>query len=315
MTKNVDAEKIDAEKIDAEKIVARKIVVGVDGSDPSIAALRWAAYEARRRNAAVLVVSCYSAPVYGSPEGAIYPRHEDLEMYKAGADAVISRAIEEVAEISPEVVVDGMSAMSPAAIEIAECAQAADEIVVGATGYTGFMDGMLGSVALSVVHRSHVPVIVVPAKPAVEIGSTMHKIVVGLDGSPGSLHALEWAYAQAALTGAELTAVHGWIYPYAGSRTSVSEPRTDMQLDAMEELKTSLDSLEPRLSGGPVHVHAKLVEQSPAEALLAEAGDADLLVVGSRGRGALRSALLGSVSRTVVHHATCPVAIIRQPES
>lgn len=309
MTKNVDAK-----EIVANKIVANKIVVGVDGSDPSIAAVGWAAYEARRRNAAVLVVSCYSVPVYGGPEGATYPRHEDLEMYKAGADAVISRAIEEVAEISPEVVVDGISAMSPAAIEIAECAQAGDEIVVGATGYTGFMDGMLGSVALSVVHRSHVPVIVVPAKPAVEIGSTMHKIVVGVDGSAGSLQALEWAYGQAVLTGAELTAVHGWIYPYTGSRTSVSEPRTDMQLDAMEELKTSLESLEPRLSGGSVHVHAKLVELSPAEALLAEAGDADLLVVGSRGRGALRSALLGSVSRTVVHHATCPVAIIRQPD-
>jgi nucleotide-binding universal stress UspA family protein len=204
--------------------------------------------------------------------------------------------------------------MSSAAVAISESARTGDEIVVGATGHNGFIDGLLGSVALGVVHRAHVPVIVVPPKPIVETGPTMHKIVVGLDGSPGSLQALEWAYGEALLSGAELTAVHGWIYPYAGPRTSVSEPRTQMQLDAMEELKTSLESLGARLTSGSIHMHPKLVEQSPAEALLDEGRDADLIVVGSRGHGALRSALLGSVSRTVVQHAMCPVAVIRQAE-
>jgi nucleotide-binding universal stress UspA family protein len=143
----------------------------------------------------------------------------------------------------------------------------------------------------------------------------MKKIVVGVDGSAPSLHALEWAYNEALVSGAELTAVHGWIYPYSGARTSVSEPRTQMQLDAMEELKTSLESLGPRLTGGSLHIHARLVEQSPAEALLEESQDADLLVLGSRGRGAIRSSLLGSVSRTVAQHALCPVAVIRQLET
>jgi nucleotide-binding universal stress UspA family protein len=294
--------------------MTNRIVVGVDGSDPSIEALRWAAYEARRRNADVLAVSCYSVPVYGSPEGAVYPTHEDIDMFKEGAAAVVGRATELVAEIDPKLVVDAVTTMSSAAVAISESARTGDEIVVGATGHNGFVDGLLGSVALGVVHRAHVPVIVVPAKPVVEIGPTMHKIVVGLDGSPGSLQALEWAYGEALLSGAELTAVHGWIYPYAGPRTSVSEPRTQMQLDAMEELKSSLESLGARLSSGSIHMHPKLVEQSPAEALLDEGSDADLIVVGSRGHGALRSALLGSVSRTVVQHAICPVAVIRQAE-
>ena len=174
--------------------------------------------------------------------------------------------------------------MAPATIAISDAARPGDEIVVGATGHTGVIDGLLGSVAMSVVHRSHVPVIIVPAKPVAVIGSTMKKIVVGVDGSPGSLQALEWAYNEALVSGAELTAVHGWIYPYSGAHTSVSEPRTQMQLDAMEELKASLESLGPRLNGGSLHVHARLVEQSPAEALLAESKDADLVVVGSRGR-------------------------------
>ena len=276
-------------------------------------ALQWAAYEARRRNAEVLAVSCYSVPVYGSPEGAVYPTPDDIDMFKESAAAIVGRAIETVAEIDPKIVAEGMSAMSPAAIAIAEAARLGDEIVVGATGHGGLIDGLLGSVAMSVVHRSHVPVIVVPAKPAVELGASMKKIVVGVDGSAASLHALEWTYNEALVSGAELTAVHGWVYPYSGPRTSVSEPRTQMQLDAMEELKASLESLGPRLAGGSLHVHARLIEQSPADALLEESADADLVVVGSRGRGVLRS-LLGSVSRTVVQHATCPVAVIRHSE-
>jgi nucleotide-binding universal stress UspA family protein len=302
-------------RIIGTKGVASKIIVGVDGSDPSTAALRWAAYEAGRRGADVLVVSCYRIPMYGIAEGAAYRSNEDIEMYKQGAQAVVAQASALLADLNPQLVVKALTTMTPAAVAIAEAARAGDEIVIGATGHTGFMDGALGSVAVSVVHRSHVPVIVVPAKPVADARPTMHKIVVGLDGSPGSLAALEWAYGQAMVSGAELTAVHGWIYPYPGARTSVSEPRTQMQLDAMEELKSSLESLGPRLAGGTIHVHPKLIEQSPAESLLGEAKDADLLVVGSRGRGALRSSLLGSVSRTVAQHAPCPVVIVRAPEA
>ncbi|HEY7627197.1 MAG TPA: universal stress protein [Ilumatobacteraceae bacterium] len=293
--------------------MTNRIIVGVDGSGPSIQALRWAAYEARRRNAEILAISCYSIPVYGSPEGAVYPTPEDVDMFKESAVAVVTQATNIATEIDPKLNVEAFTAMAPAAVAIADAARPGDEIVVGATGHTGLVDGMLGSVSLAVVHRAHVPVIVVPASPAVEVGESMKKIVVGVDGSPSSLRALEWAYNEALVAEGELTAVHGWIYPYDGPRTSVSEPRTQMQLDAMEEIKASLDSLGTRLTGGPVHVHARLLEQSPAEALLHESKDADLIVVGSRGRGAFRAALLGSVSRTVVQHAPCPVAVIRQP--
>ncbi len=295
--------------------MTNRIIVGVDGSAPSIVALRWAAFEAGRRKAEIIAVSCYSVPVYGSPEGAVYPTPDDIDMFRESAAAIVGRAVDIVGEIDPTIVVNGVTAMAAAAIAISDSARQGDEIVVGATGHTGVIDGLLGSVAMSVVHRSHVPVIIVPAKPVAEIGSTMAKIVVGVDGSPSSLQALEWAYNEALVSGAELTAVHGWIYPYSGELTSVSGPRTQMQLDAMEELKAGLESLGPRLNGGALHVHARLIEQTPAEALLEEAADADLVVVGSRGRGAVRSTLLGSVSRTVAHHATCPVAVIRQAES
>jgi nucleotide-binding universal stress UspA family protein len=293
--------------------MAKRIIVGVDGSAPSLQALRWAAWEAHRRNAEVVVVTCYSVPVYGSPEGAVYPTPEDLEMFSGGADEVIAHAAQIVSEIDPKLGFDGVKAMSPAATAISDAARAGDEIAVGATGHTGILDGLLGSVALSVVHRSRGPVIIVPATTAMEIGPTMRKLVVGVDGSAESLQALEWAYNEALVSDGELTAVHGWIYPYERPRKSNDEPRTEMQLDAMEELKSSLESLGIRLTRGPVQVHARLIEQSPAEALLEEAADADLVVVGSRGRGAIRATLLGSVSRTVAQHAPCPVAVIRQP--
>ena len=291
----------------AARPTTSRIVVGVDGSEPSNTALRWAAHEARRRGADILVVSCYSVPMYGGAMGVVYPAHEDLEVFKAGAAAVVGRATDLVAEIDPQLAVDSLVEMSSAAASITEAAHDGDEIVVGATGHGGFVEGLLGSVAMSVVHRSHVPVIVVPAQPVAEIGPEMSKIVVGLDGSAESARALDWAYGEAVLSGAELTAVHGWIYPYA----SQYEPRTQMELDAMTELKASLESLGSRLTEGVVHIHTRLVEKSPAEALLDESADADLIVVGSRGRGALRASLLGSVSRTVVQHANCPVAVIR----
>lgn len=297
------------------RLIASRIIVGVDGSDASIEAVRWATYEAGRRDVPMLIVSCYSVPIYGIQEAGTHQTCEDVAMYQHGAATIVHRATELVSEIDPDVVVDVMTTLSAAAVAISEAARAGDEIVVGATGHSGFVDGVLGSVATSVVQRSHVPVIVVPAKPVAEAGVTMRKIVIGLDGSAASIAALDWAYEQALLTGAELTAVHGWIYPYPHLRTVISSARSQMQLDAMEELKTSLQSLGVLLSSGPVHVHPRLVEKSAVDALLDEADDADLLVIGSGGRGALRSSLLGSVSHSVAQHANCPVVIIREPDA
>ena len=294
--------------------ITSRIIVGVDGSDAAIEALRWAAYEAGRRDVPILIVSCYSVPVYGMQEADTYQTCEDVATFERGAATIARRATELVAEIDPFVVVEVMTALSAAAVVISGAARAGDEIVVGSTGHSGFMDGALGSVATSVVQRSHVPVIVVPAKPVAEAGVTMRKVVIGLDGSAASIAALDWAYEQALLTGAELTAVHGWIYPYPGLRTVISSARSQMQLDAMEALKTSLESLGVLLGGGPVHVHARLVEKSAVDALLDEANDADLVVIGSGGRGALRSSLLGSVSHSVAQHANCPVVIIREQD-
>ena len=257
-------------------------------------------FEARRRNATLLIVSCYEMPVYGSPEGAVYPMTVDVETVKTAAEMVVGRATKLVVAIDPELMVEGTAMMGSAAAGIAEAAHDGDEIVVGARGHAGFLEGVLGSVATAVVHRSDVPVIVVPANPFVELRPSMRKVVVGLDGSARAMHALEWAYEEAELAGAELTTVYAWHAAHSDS-------------DPTAHLEASLESLGSRLTEGSVTIHRKVVERSAKKALLEEANDADLVAVGSHGHGALRSALLGSVSQHVAQHARCPVAIIRPP--
>lgn len=144
----------------------------------------------------------------------------------------------------------------------------------------------------------------------------MARIVVGVDGSKGSLAALRWAVEEAQLRGAELHAIQAWTYPYF-----VSPPHVPMaMMPAREELEKgeravldeSLQAAVPAES--KVTVRAEVIE-GPAAAALVEAGkDADLLVVGRRGHGGFVGLLLGSVSQQVVHHATCPVVIVPPPE-
>jgi nucleotide-binding universal stress UspA family protein len=146
-------------------------------------------------------------------------------------------------------------------------------------------------------------------------------IVVGVDGSPASHAAARWALAEARLRDARLVAVHAWTYiPLAavGDPGMIPMPAGDLpgQLEleekaAAEELDRALVEAFP--DGLPAELEKRLVEGDAAEALITEARDAELVVVGSRGRGGFKSALLGSVSGHVVQHAGCPVVVIKAP--
>jgi nucleotide-binding universal stress UspA family protein len=147
----------------------------------------------------------------------------------------------------------------------------------------------------------------------------MAKIVVGVDGSPGSARALEWAVAEAGLRKAELHIVHAWMVPLIdaipdawviGSPTieptdeEVYEHLAAASRNVLDEALGQAEALEPGLE-----IVGELVEMRAAPALIAAAEDAELLVVGSRGRGGFTGLLLGSVSAQSVHHAPCPVVV------
>ena len=147
----------------------------------------------------------------------------------------------------------------------------------------------------------------------------MKKIVVGVDGSEPSRQAMDWAWDEALLAGAELDLVHAWIYPYGvGHRVTVTEPVELVRLDAARLLDDEAQALTSRKGAGsgagPMPaIHAVMREGSPSDELLSESKDADLLVVGSRGRGGFLSLMLGSVAHQVSSHAQCPVVVVRSP--
>ncbi len=139
------------------------------------------------------------------------------------------------------------------------------------------------------------------------------RIVVGVDGSAASRAAFRWAVRQAELTGATVQAMTAWQYPvasggYAWAPVSVLDS-TDLQEAAEKTLADEVSEVVG--SRTDITVRPEAVEGNPAQVLLEAAADADLLVVGSRGHGGFASALLGSVSQHCVHHANCPVVIIR----
>lgn len=143
----------------------------------------------------------------------------------------------------------------------------------------------------------------------------METIVVGVDGSDCAHAALQHAAAEAALRAAHLRVVCAWELPaavYAGAFAPTVDQATidSFREHADEIVRDAID--EARRQAPSVEVDGEAVEGHPAEVLLREARDAALIVVGNRGRGGFTSLLLGSVSQHVVHHAPCPVLIVRK---
>jgi nucleotide-binding universal stress UspA family protein len=135
------------------------------------------------------------------------------------------------------------------------------------------------------------------------------RIVVGVDGSPASQGALEWAVGQGALTGAVVEAVTAWHFPATyGGYPIVAQ--TDWQSNA----QTIQDiAVKEALGHEATSLVRRVAQGHPVSVLLDAAAGADLLVVGSRGHGGFTGMLLGSVSEHVVAHAPCAVVVVKSP--
>ncbi len=143
------------------------------------------------------------------------------------------------------------------------------------------------------------------------------RIVVGVDGSPSSKAALAWAVEQAELTGASVEAVIAWHYPIMVGGMPFAPIGVVESADFGDfAAKVLSDAIGATVDpDGPVKVSSVVREGNAAQVLLDAAKGAELLVVGSRGHGGFTEALLGSVSQACVHHARCPVVIIRAAAS
>jgi nucleotide-binding universal stress UspA family protein len=138
-------------------------------------------------------------------------------------------------------------------------------------------------------------------------------VVVGVDGSEESIAALSWAARYATAVGATLRAVAAWHFPAAAGTAPVGFAPEPVRAEAEEHVRDSIAAAIAKVLQGPAaeKVETKIAYGHPAQVLLDESSDADLLVVGHRGRGAFTGMLVGSVSTHCVTHATCPVVVVR----
>lgn len=143
----------------------------------------------------------------------------------------------------------------------------------------------------------------------------MERIVVGVDGSPGSLAALRWAVAEAELRGAGVEAIHAFHVPYAGGTAVMPlllDPR-EFREAAEAELAKAVAEVDVSDVSVPV---AQFAVEGPSSTVLVEAGrGSTMIVVGARGHGGLTGMLIGSVSRQVTEHATVPVVVVPKEEA
>jgi len=144
----------------------------------------------------------------------------------------------------------------------------------------------------------------------------MSGIVVGVDGSPAAQHALVWAHAEAKQRGTDLDVVMAWTYPYQWAEGFNPEWAADNDYFAKSAAAETDGAIDAMLAGEPrpAWIHTHVVEGAAPVVLLRFARDAELLVVGTRGRGGFRDLLLGSVSTACVHHTPCAITVVPTPD-
>ncbi|WP_350275831.1 universal stress protein [Kribbella sp. HUAS MG21] len=284
------------------------IVVGYDGSTGSRHALAWATAEAVRTMAPLRLVEALELVISTRPAaGHVVPLEAVRTVRTRGLEAVA----ESVRLHHPHLTVETGLVGGAAPKVLIEAAQDARLLVLGSRGLGGWSGLLVGSVAVQVTTHAPCPVIVIPH----ELRQHDHHgpaVVVGVDGSKASAKAIDFAFEQADSLHARVIALHAWTSPYLTYADSTSMLAFDEEQVRNEARLLVAESVAGAAADHPdVQWTTELVTGSPAQALVRRAEFADLLVVGSRGRGGFTGLLLGSVSQSALHHAPSPIAIVR----
>jgi len=274
-----------------------RIIVGIDGSENSQLALRWAVTRAETTGDEVVAVLAWSFFDQGQlpPGASMKPEFTDDDAQQVLAKAVDAAGVTE--KVRRHTIHD------PAPEGITDYARPDDLIVVGARGLGGFKGLLLGSVSQRILELAPCPVAVIRLDThEVRDG----EIVVGIDGSDVSMRALHWAADEASRTGAPIRIVHAWQWPMF-AEIAVPEVYEALAKNAADLLAEA--AADPSLAGTTVEVEA--VNGGAAQSLLAHDDYARMFVVADRGRGPLKRLVLGSTSRQLAQHATAPVVVVR----
>ncbi|GAB1516693.1 universal stress protein [Actinophytocola sp. KF-1] len=285
------------------------VVVGVDGSESARRAVRWAAHEAARRGAPLrLVHVCHLAPVRHPRQVAPPP-----EYWNAVLDQGrhwLTEAVDVARQSEPGLTVTTDMRDGIAADLLIRESRTARLVVLGSRGLGGFGAMLLGSVSVAVAAHGHCPVAVVrTADDRPETGS----VLVGVDGSERSDAAVAFAFETAAARGVPVVAVHTWLDVDVSGAWAAVPDTIDWEYLQKQAEQALTDAMRPWRAKFPsVEVREVVERERPAPALLRHGAEASLIVVGSRGRGAVIGLGLGSVSQTLLHHAQCPVVVARK---
>ncbi|WP_208818366.1 universal stress protein [Streptomyces marokkonensis] len=271
------------------------VIVGVDGSPSSLAAVDVAAHEARLRGARLRIVHAFSRPA-------------DLDPMVHG---VLAQAEQRARDRTPGLEIARTVASGETLTVLRSESGHAVLTVVGERGRTGFGGLLLGSTVVQLAAHGHGPLMVVRGRE-----DPRGPVLLAVDGSPAGNAAASFAFAEAALRGAPLVAMHVWNTwseptPYEGPADPLG---VVVDLDRLEERHRRLteEAVAPWRAAHPeVAVELRLERARVRHALLDAAREAQLVVTGARGHGGFTGMLLGSVSQALLYHADCPVTVVR----
>ena len=286
-----------------------RIVVGFDGSDPSLTAVRWAASAATLRGRDLVLLYALLPPTSSGAFGVGMPPSLDLlDQLEAAARQEVEDLARTIQGEFPGVDARGVVAIGAPSAVLLEAADTAELVVVGSRGRGGFTGLLLGSVGAQVAAHAACPVAVIRRGPNPEATS----IVVGIDGSPAAEAALRFAFDAASHHGWSITAVHAWDVPAYDllivPNAPVPVPLSDV---ADDEVRLTAEALAGFRDEYPdVDVVEHLVRAPAVKALLDAAADAAMIVMGTHGHSPAIGALLGSVSNGLLHKAKLPVVIV-----
>jgi nucleotide-binding universal stress UspA family protein len=285
------------------------VVVGVDGSTPSLDAVRWAALEAVRRNARLRALNAYHLLVvdlYGPVGGDLANEAE------GAAKLVVDAAVAEAKAVAPELDVTGVTVLGTPAQTLIDAGRSAEMVVVGSRGHGGFAGALVGATSQQVAMHASCPVVVVRGRD----DATSGPVVVGVDGSKPAAAALDLAFQQAAARNCGLIALRAYeqpLPPFGKGPAVLMEPPRDAEARVRAELADIVAEVAPRYPD--VEVEQLVTFGNAAQVLFQLSHSAQLVVVGTRGHGGFTGLLLGSIGLHLIHHADCPVMVTRLPHA